>query len=65
MENSINLISSKDIEEQRVMHATSANIKFTSYNDVNEIVNELFESLCSRQQGNLEESVRGSDFIFD
>ena len=42
----------------------SDNIKFTSYNNANEIVNELFESLLSRYQDNLETSMRGSDFIF-
>ena len=47
------------------MHSTSGNIKFTSYNDANEVVNEVFESLRSRYQGNLETSMRGSDFIFD
>ena len=30
------------------------NIKSTSYNDANAVVDELFESLCSRYQGNLE-----------
>ena len=60
----INFISSKGAEEERVMHSTSDNIKFTSYNDANEVVNELFESLRSRYQGNLETSMRGSDFIF-
>ena len=38
----INFISSKGVEEERVMHSTSSNIKFRSY-DGNEIVNELFE----------------------
>ena len=47
------------------MHSTSGNIKFTSYNDGNEVVNEVFESLRSRYQGNLETSMRGSGFIFD
>ena len=41
------------------MHPRSDNIKFTSYNDVNQIVDELFESLPSRYQGNLQESMRG------
>ena len=36
-----------------------------SYNDANEAVNELFESLRSRCQGNLETSMRGINFIFD
>ena len=47
------------------MHSTGANIKFTPYSDVNEVINELFESLYSRYQENLETSMRGSDFIFD
>ena len=29
----INLISSKDVAEERVMHSKSKKIKFTSYND--------------------------------
>ena len=47
------------------MHSRSNNIKFTSYNEANEVVDELFESLHSTYQGNLETSIRGSDFIFD
>ena len=47
------------------MHSRSDNIKFTSYNDANEFVDELFESLSSRYPGNLETSMRGGDFIFD
>ena len=47
------------------MHSRRNNIKFTSYNDANEVVDELFQSLRSRYQGNLETSMRESDFIFD
>ena len=61
----INFISSKDTEEERVMYSMSYNIKFTSYSDVNEVVNELFESILSKYQNNLEKSIRGTDFIFD
>ena len=61
----ISLISLKDAEEEHVMHSRSDNIKFTSYNDAIEVVDELFESLHSRYQGNLETSMRGNDFIFD
>ena len=44
----------------RVMHSRSNSIKqFTSYNDVNEVVDELFDSLRSRYQGYLETSMRG------
>ena len=41
----INFIFSKDTEEKCVIQSTSDNITFTTYNDVNEVVNELFESL--------------------
>ena len=61
----INFIPSKDAGEDSVMHSRNDNIKFTSYDDGNEVVHELFESLCSRYQGNLETSMTGSDFIFD
>ena len=61
----INFISSKDTEEEHVIHSRSNYIKFTPYNDVNEIVDELFESLRSRYQSTLEKSMRGSEFIFD
>ena len=47
------------------MYSTSNNIKLTSYNDANEVVNKLFESLLSRYQDNLETLMRQRDFIFD
>ena len=34
----INFISSKDTEEEHVMYSMSNNIKFTSYNDANEVL---------------------------
>ena len=61
----INFISSKDTEEERVMHSTSVNIKLTPYNNENEVVNELFDLLRLKYQDNLNTSMRGSDFIFD
>ena len=58
MENSVKncnyFISSKYAEDERVMHSKSGNIKFTSYNDANEVDDEFFESLRSRYQDNLE-----------
>ena len=47
------------------MHSRSNNINFKSCNDANEVVDELFESLRSRYQRNLETSTRARDFIFD
>ena len=61
----INFISSIDSEKEHTMHSKSDNTKFTCYTDVNEVANELFESLCSRYQINLETSMKGKDFIFD
>ena len=50
----INFISSTDSGKERIMDSKSDNIKFKSYNDVNEVFNELIDSLCSRYQINLE-----------
>ena len=47
------------------MQSRSDNIKCTSYNGVNEVVNKLFDSLLSRYQNNLGTSMRESNFIFD
>ena len=61
----LTLFFSQDVDEERITHSSSDNIKLTSYNDANEVADELFDSLRSRYQGNLETSRRGSDFIFD
>ena len=34
-------------------------------NETNKIINELFESLLTRYQLALEESMKGSNFVFD
>ena len=46
------------------MHSKS-NIKFTPYNNANEVVDEPFESLLPRYQCNLETSMDRHEFIFD
>ena len=61
----INFISSKDAEEECVMHSRSDNINLTSCNDVNEGFDKIFKSLRSRYQLNLDSSMRGSDFTFN
>ena len=61
----INYISSKDAEVECVMHSKSDNIKSTPYNNSNEVVDELFESLLLRFQGNLETSIELNEFNFD
>ena len=47
------------------MDSKSDNIEFISYDNANEVVNEIFESRLSRYQIGLEILMRGSDFIFD
>ena len=62
----INFISSKDLHEERLMHSkNNNNIEFMLYDNANEVLNELFESLLSRYQTGLETSIKGSYFIFD
>ena len=43
----------------------SCNIKFTSYSDANNVIDEIFESVRSKYQVNLETSMRGKGLIFD
>ena len=50
----VHFISSRDAEEECLMHSHSENKKCISYNDANKVVDELFESFSSRYQGNLE-----------
>ena len=60
----INFVSSKYDEEEYVMHSKSDNIKFTPYSDVNEAIDELFESFHLIYEGHLEKLMRGSYFYF-
>ena len=46
------------------MDSKSANIEIMIYNEADELI-ELFESLLNRYQNNLEESMRGSESVFD
>ena len=61
----INFISSKDVDEECVMHSKSGNIEFMPYDNANKVLGELFESLLSIYRIGLETSIRGNDFIFD
>ena len=47
------------------MHSKSNNIEFLPYDNANEVVDELFESVLLRYQIGLEPSMRKSNFIFD
>ena len=52
-----NFISSKDAEKEHINQSRSMILNFASYNNGNEVVDEIFESLCSRFQNNLEISM--------
>ena len=61
----ISFISSKDIDDERGVHLKSNNTDFITYDDANEVIDQLFELLLSRYKIGLETSMRGSDFMFD
>ena len=61
----IDFISSKDSDETRTMHTKSNNVKIMMGNKTEKIIKELFKSSLQKYQEGLEESIRGSEFIFD
>ena len=61
----INFIFSKDCDKIRNMHTKSNNIEIIMGSETNDIIEELCESLLQKYQEWLEESMRGSEFIFD
>ena len=61
----INFISSKDPDEERVMHSKNDNIEIMISEKADKVIEEFFESLLNRYQNRLEISMRGSNFIFD
>ena len=58
-------VSSKDIDDECVMHSKSGNIEIMIYDKGDKVIYELFESLHRRYQIGLERSVKGNIFIFD
>ena len=58
-------MSPKNNDEERVMYSKSDNIKIMIIDKVDEVIEEVFQSLLSRYQIGVETSVKGSDFIFD
>ena len=61
----INFFSSKDCDETCNMHTKSNNIEIMISSQTNYIIKELFKSPLQRYQEGLEESMRGSEFMFD
>ena len=62
---STNFNSSKDSDETRTTHTKSDNIEILLGSETDEIIEELFETLLQKYQEGLEESLKGSDFVFD
>ena len=60
-----NFISSKNIDNKRLIYSTSDNIEIMSYDKADEVIEEFSESILCRYQIGLETSMKGSDFIFD
>ena len=61
----IDFISSKDYDEARTMHPKRNNVEIMIGSEAKEIIEEIFKSLLQIYQEGLEESMRGSKFIFD
>ena len=47
------------------MHAKSDNAEIMTGSDTNVVIEDLFKSLLQRYQENLEEKMKGSEFVFD
>ena len=62
---SISFISSKGSDESRNMHTKSDNMEIIMGSETNNIIEEICESLLQKYKEGLEESMRGSEFIFD
>ena len=61
----INLISSKDTDEERAIHSKSDNIEIMIHGKADEVNKEIFESFVKRFTIRLETSIKGNSFIFD
>ena len=61
----INFISSKDSDETRTIHRKSNNVQIMAGSETNEIIMDLFVSFLQKYQERLEESMRGSEFVYD
>ena len=58
------MISFKDTNEERIMHSKSDNIEIMISDKADEVIEEHFQSLLSRNQVGLETSMKGSASLF-
>ena len=61
----INFISSKESDKTRTMHTKINNVEIMIGSEANEIVEDLFESSLQKYREGLEESMRGSELVYD
>ena len=61
----INFISPKDSYESQTMHTGSNNVEIMVGIETNEIIMDLLVSFLSKYQEKLEESTRGSEFVYN
>ena len=61
----INFISSRNFIESRDMYSKFDHFEIMMGTNTNEIIRNIFNSLLRRYQGGLQESMRGTDFVFD
>ena len=59
----INFTSSKGSDKTHTMHTKSDNIEIMKGNEIDQITEELFNSLLEGYKKNLEESMKGSDLV--
>ena len=61
----INFISYKDSDETRNMHTKSNNVEIMVGSETDEIIKDLFESFLQKCKEGPEESMTGSEFVYD
>ena len=61
----INFMSSKDTNEERLIHSKSFNIETTINDKADQVIGEIFELFCSRYQIDFQIAMKCSSFLLD
>ena len=61
----INFFSLKDSEETRTMYSKSGNTKVVMSNETDKTIEDIFYSFLQRYRKKIEESMKGSEIVFD
>ena len=61
----INFISSKDSDETCTMHTKNNNVEIMMGSETDQIIEELFKSFLQKYQEGQEQSMRGSEFVYE